>query len=98
MNPLERAADLIEERGWCRGRFRDEAGRMCIDFAMVSADLTTNALARRCVLDELRGRGVRCNDLALWNDFQAVDSHEVVDLLRNAAKRWKAKANPAVTV
>lgn len=88
MNPLERAADLIEERGWCRGRFRDEGGRICVDFALVSADIVNNARARRVVLDELRSRGVRCNDLALWNDFQAQGSADVVDLLRHAAKRW----------
>lgn len=92
MNPLERAADLIEERGWCRGRFRDDAGRICIDFALVTADLINNARARRYVLDELRSRGVRCNDLALWNDFHAGDSDDVVDLLRHAAKRWNRAA------
>ncbi len=95
MNPLERAADLIEERGWCRGKFHDTSGRICIDFALVSSDLVNNARARRYVLEELRSRGVRCNDLALWNDFQAAGSDDVVDLLRHAAKRWNHRQDAA---
>ncbi|MGH9155306.1 MAG: DUF6197 family protein [Acidimicrobiales bacterium] len=93
MNPLERAADLIEERGWCRGRFRDDSGRICIDFALLSADIVHNAQARKYVVEELRSRGVRCHDLALWNDFQAGGSDDVVDLLRHAGKRWTRAAD-----
>lgn len=94
MNPLERAADLIEERGWCRGRFRDDTGRICIDFALVTADIVNNAQTRDYVLEELHTRGVRCQDLTLWNDFEADDIDDVVDLLRHAAKRWTAAHVP----
>lgn len=97
MNPLERAADLIEESGWCRGRFRDISGRICIDFALVSADLVNNSRARKYVIEELRSRGVRCNDLALWNDFQAAGSDDVIDLLRHAAKRWKQEQDASAS-
>ncbi len=97
MNPLERAADLIEKRGWCRGRFQDTSGRVCIDYALVLADLVNNARARTHVLDELRSRGIRCDDLVLWNDFEAAASDEVIDLLRHAAKRWNHREGATAT-
>ena len=88
MNPLERAADLIEQRGWCQGRFKDDDGRICLDFALISADLERNADARWCVSKELQARGVSCDGLVSWNDGQARDKSEVVELLRQSARRW----------
>lgn len=87
-NPLERAAAIVEQRGWCRNQFRDPHGRVCLDFALIAADLTANAAMRRCVRQELTGRGVRCTSLVAWNDFLATDGAEVVSVLRAAAARW----------
>ncbi|MGH9163934.1 MAG: DUF6197 family protein [Acidimicrobiales bacterium] len=88
-NPLERAAELIEERGWCRGHFRNDDGRICLDFALITADLVNNERARTCVSDELAARGVLCDNLVMWNDFYATEAAEVVGLLRDAARRWE---------
>lgn len=90
MNPLERAAELIERHGWCRGAFRDAEGRLCVDFALLLADLRRNSRARQLVLEELASRGAAARSVADWNDTHARDEFEVLDVLCHAAKRWQA--------
>ncbi len=94
MNPLERAAELIERHGWCRGAFRDGQGRLCVDFALLLAGLHGNARARQCVLAELRCRGAGARSVVDWNDSHARGELEVLDVLRHAAKRWHARERP----
>lgn len=89
MNALERAAQLIEERGWCRHRFHDEDGRVCLDFALLYAGRAGSDLARACVQRELAARGVRAT-IVEWNDTTAAGPEAVLEVLRAAAARWPA--------
>ncbi len=89
---LERAAALIERRGWCRGKFRDEHGRVCLDFALLAAGREHNEEARRYVEEELTARGLGGAGVVVWNDDHARDEEEVLDVLRHAARRSQARS------
>lgn len=92
VNPLARAAELIEEHGWCQGGFYDDQGRMCVDFALLMAEATSNERARRLLTDELRRRGDRERSVVEWNDAPGRTQLEVLAVLRAAATRWEGGA------
>ena len=75
-----RAADLIEERGWCQGKFGTD-DRLCILGAIFAAEREWH---RSIGLDALRmviGRDV----IVPWNDQEGRTQEEVVSALREAA-------------
>lgn len=86
-SPLERAARIIEQRGWCQNDFFNPRGGVCLDFALLISDPESNEAARRLVEAELRRRGEPGN-VVRWNDHPARTQEEVVGLLRAAAGRW----------
>jgi len=83
---LEGAADIMEQRGHCQGRFEDEGGRIC----------TANAVALACgchphmVFYSPEGQALtkflRCGDICAWNNEPGRTKQEVVDALRGAAR------------
>ena len=92
-NPLERAARIIEQRGWCQNDFVDPRGGVCLDFALLVSDPESNEAARRVVEAELRRRGQPGN-VVRWNDHPERSREEVVELLRTAARHWPTAGIP----
>jgi hypothetical protein len=86
-NPLERAARIIERRGWCQNRFVDGRGAVCLDFALLLSDLEVNEAVRRVVESELRRRGGP-KSVVRWNDHPGRSQVEVVGLLRAVSRDW----------
>jgi len=84
---LAKAADLLEQDGWCQGVLIDHYGRRCLLGAIEAARLedTSDALFSpicNAIQAELGG----ANPIS-WNDTPGRTQEEVVTLLRNA-KRW----------
>ena len=96
---IDDAADLIEEKGWCRGRFAD-GDRHCTLGALRAVDpkdrygYLTHAyyVAFEAVAGEVEkvapGEGV-----AGWNDAQR-DRRKVVRLLRRTARKVRRSEIP----
>lgn len=96
---LEGAAEIIDERGWCRNTFADEAGRLCL-MGAVMVDLNRRGLGtgahfhgveHRLVLEffpEHPGGPIG------WNDKSAHDGAQVTDKMRMIAKDLRNRATP----
>ncbi len=87
---LEAAADIIAERGWCRGLLRDAEGRVCLVGAVQTATIKLGVTqlqpdAIDCVRQELDERSVF--GVPDWNDNQAETAEEVILVLKKAAGR-----------
>lgn len=88
---LERTAEVITERGHCKGRLQDERGRVClIGGVHVAADTldSPNQDVRTEALDALRAYlGLQfIYDLPAWNNAPGREPHEVTDTCRHVAK------------
>jgi len=88
---LHRAADLLEERGWCQHTAGDNEGRICAATAVSAAakecDTDPNA-AMAALLRHVRvdPDGVRPRTvLGRWNDAPGRSRREVTDALRATA-------------
>lgn len=99
---LERAADLIEETGWCQFSYRGSgsldiipkrrfelAEEYCVTGAIFQAayDAGTGAIPARDVLSDFLGQGATS-----WNDAPERTKAEVVAKLREAAARAREEA------
>lgn len=81
---LQKAADMIDRRGWCQGMGMDGMGRVCAVRAIgtVAGDNVVFASdALRRLEDHLNIRFV-----SLWNDVKGRTKDEVVAALRAAAR------------
>ena len=79
----ERAARLLEERGWCQGCSVDSRGRVCLIGALAyTAGLTYNLCKelRQELQQEYPGENI--DSLACWNDAQDRTISQVLALLR----------------
>jgi hypothetical protein len=100
---MERAADLLDEHGWCRGVMRYVyTGEMCIVGALrsvtlseyVNADLVFTFTIPLPTLEmynnvcSLLNAGGDIN-ITDWNDYICSDRNEATDFLRNGAKRYR---------
>jgi hypothetical protein len=98
---LDAAADVIDVRGWCRNKLKDEQGRTCAQGAVlvairgVSQPLVlvtvTDAMRMDAAMQELRRYLAprydgRDASVPYWNDLVARNQEEVTDALRRAAK------------
>lgn len=78
---LLRAADYIEEHGWCQHKLKDDEGRVCLLGAIWKVDGEgLNFMPR---VD--RAAGVDAGGLISWNNALGRTKQEVVDVLRRAA-------------
>ena len=78
---LERAADLIRERGWVQGHFGTEDGAVCISTAIYLAIGPTDIdAAVQSVHRELQLRGWQ-HGLIAWNDVDGRTLEDVLELL-----------------
>ena len=90
---LNKAADLIEEKGHCKERFKDDDGKMCMMGAVTEAFISQpfswnqeDELAStlwEAVYDEIG----HDNLVSTWNDDPERQPYEVINALRFAAKR-----------
>lgn len=84
---LARAADVIRERGWCRGTYENEQGQVC---ALGSINVAATGDARVCSVESTQALDVlvqRIADLTgepmcvpTWNDAQS-NAESVLKLL-----------------
>lgn len=98
---LNKAADLIEQRGWVRGALIDAHNRMCIRGAINMArtgdpvgwdtHAEDRAVAEFLNLPEITFQS-RANDLAIWNNKKERKQEEVIAALRGAAQAQLAEA------
>lgn len=79
---LRRAADVLEEDGWCQGRGTDGQGRHCAVGAMCSVAVD-HGQATSVHLLPLRARLE--GPLSDWNDEPGRTKEEVLALFRNTA-------------
>jgi hypothetical protein len=95
---LNRAAEIIEERGLCRGDLRGPDGTFCAVGAICESanelGLGRITLAIDAMADLLGGRsaGVDIACVSKWNDENALDAADVANHLRKAAERWAERA------
>ena len=89
---LNKAADLIEEKGHCKERFKDDDGSMCMMYAVTAATPRFNSWNQangvgdtlwEAVYDEIG----HDNLVSIWNDDPERQPYEVINALRFAAKR-----------
>lgn len=95
---LNRAADIIEERGWTRNRFENR-GRVCASRALNLAVVEVGGLhiiegfaARKRCEEVIRERmhatdGSWAPELVSYNDLWAKSRKTIVSLFREAATR-----------
>lgn len=105
---LEKAAELLETRGWGQTVYEDGDGRLCAlgairtaiagsnrEFAnLAHASAThTNVLRRAWRTTEPLTRQV--GDIPTWNDVEGREAHEVIDLMKHTAKDLRNRASMA---
>lgn len=91
---LERAAEVIEERGWCQNDLYTADGRLCLMGAVdrvtrTEAGVFLNAMEAmdEYVIDNYAARrGIGLRPCVTWNDSADRTEHEVIDALRRCAK------------
>jgi hypothetical protein len=79
---LLRAADYIEEHGWCQSRVMDKEGRVCLLGAILYVGGTGLDFMPRVEKAAGIGQG---GLIACWNNAPGRTKQEVVDVLRRAA-------------
>lgn len=87
---IDDAATLIEEKGWCRNRYRD-GDRHCTIGALVDVTLSDDGAAYvaayEAITTEIRLQpDYRYASIPGWNDVQR-DRRKVVRLLRRTARK-----------
>jgi hypothetical protein len=110
MNDLEladlydKSADVLEDKGWCRGTLWDPAGHVCARGAMLSAltegqprpvwldDIWPNEYTKYLTADNRLAQFLKVPDVADWNNTVAKDKFEVIDAFRHAAKELRNDA------
>lgn len=89
---LNRAANIIEERGLCRGTTSGSDGTVCTVFAIVIASDELEHFSGMShafrEMDALIDSGL---SLPRWSDTKALDAADVANHLRKAAERWSER-------
>ncbi len=80
---LLRAAELIEQRGWCQGQSRCN-GRICLVTAIGIANLECSENHNERIFDTFR-KYLNVPGLASWNDNPKRTKEEVINKLKECA-------------
>lgn len=86
---LDLAADLIEERGWCRNAYADDSGRVCAYQALFLAGEVCEAAQAAQAFRRATGEV----SITHWNDQVAFDQADVVNHLHKAAEAARAEVS-----
>lgn len=78
---LRRAADYIEQHGWCQNTMSTPSGRVCLVGALLAAAPDAGSAQVTRILDRL-GPGI-----VSWNDYVGRTKEEVTARLRSAAEQ-----------
>lgn len=103
---LERAAEVIEERGWCQSKIEEVDGRVCLIGSIKAATgvpLDSVASLDPANVPPLWVRAAQAVDRVIqtehagtwsadWNDCAGRDKYEVIDLLKTVAKEIRNEA------
>lgn len=90
---LVQAAEAIREYGWGKGSYIDSMGGLCAIGAMnfvIHGDATNKAdtdesiIAEKMLESALVERG-RCHSIAEWNDEEAENKEEIIEVLMEAS-------------
>lgn len=96
---LDKAIEVLHEKGWVRGMLRAQDGRVCavgalVEAAKLSAPLLYSSepgqamqlmnAAERLMHEQLLQRGERFDGVMTWNDYTARDVDEVIEVMKLA--------------
>lgn len=85
---LKHAAKLIEERGWCRGDYEDDDGRLCLIGAIRLASTGSSNRHNHRTEDAYRAFrwAENISDAVYWNDARSRSKHQVIKALLKASE------------
>jgi hypothetical protein len=100
---FEKAAEILEQKGWCQEEYEDLTGRLCFVGALRWAMFGTAGLPslglsnqewepHRLVL--VHAEAVLGEDPTGWNDVPWRTAAEVIDTMKVIAKDLRNKAQP----
>lgn len=94
MNPFEQTIEILEKRGWTKGRMVSPTGRLCLQAAIVTAvDGCIRSTWSKEACEALRffcgTAGIA--SIPTWNDQCGRTFEEVIEELRIVAKAWANK-------
>lgn len=87
---LDKAADYIEQRGWCQGALRTSTGEVC---AIGAIRAVTPSTVRRVLAKQALSAEVGSRMVAAWNDSQ--DPKRGKDVVTRALRRTARKLRGA---
>lgn len=85
---MDRAADLLDEHGWCRNSYELQTGEMCVVGALDRAAMQTD---ESDTFDDTVSFLMTTvgKDVTAWNDNICEDHYMATELLRSEAKRYR---------
>lgn len=83
------AASLLEKEGWVQNKWVSDEGR-CISFAVYQANPRMTISDRQFAIDELQ-KSINGESIVRFNDAPGRTKEQVLDLLRNTAKRLETE-------
>jgi hypothetical protein len=91
---MDRAADIIDENGWCRNKLINNMGEVCTLGAMQIATIgrLTSVIydpMLNAAIDFIEANFVLTAWIADWNDNICTDRYQAADMLRTEAKRYR---------
>jgi len=92
---LERAAEVIEQCGWCRYSYTN-AGAVCylgaIRRVVLPPVVDSYAMARFAAIHARLNHEFFHRPVSTWNDYEAKDASEVIDSMKSIAKDLRNRA------
>jgi hypothetical protein len=99
---IDRAADILDRDGWCRGAYVNGLGEHCVTGALNSVLNAFTQDLRKWdeVSDFIRSPGVLPTStstyrhitlakIVMWNDRKCANRYEATNFLRSEAKRYR---------